>query len=37
MFPADEVIVVSRPEDAATWLEKDLLAALGKTNGPPRP
>ena len=29
-FPADEVIVVTRPRDAATWLEKDLLNELGK-------
>jgi len=34
-FPADEVIVVTRPRDAATWLEKDLLNELGKHFGLP--
>jgi hypothetical protein len=29
------VIVVTRPEDAATWLEKDLLHALGEHFGVP--
>jgi hypothetical protein len=34
-FPADEVIVVTPPEDAARWLELDLLHALQDRVGVP--
>jgi hypothetical protein len=34
-FPADELIVVTRPEDAAGWLEHDLLDALQQRFGVP--
>jgi hypothetical protein len=33
-FPADELIVVTRPEQEATWLEQDAFAALGRFDLP---
>jgi hypothetical protein len=29
-FPADEIVVVTRPEDAAGWLEEEALGALAQ-------
>jgi len=34
-FPADEVIVVTRPGDEASWLEKDSAEAASERFGVP--
>jgi hypothetical protein len=33
-FPADELIIVTRPEEAATWLEQDARASLDRFDLP---
>jgi hypothetical protein len=34
-FPADEIVVVTRPEDEATWLEQDAGLEIGSFLGVP--
>jgi hypothetical protein len=34
-FPADELVIVTRPEDEASWLEKDVPSILSERFGLP--